>query len=275
MNSGAPDTSNWQIPAYVIEEFFPKKSKYCVCIFVVNEGEKIRAQLRKMSSLSQLIDIIIADGGSTDRSLEPVFLQQQNVRTLLIKSGSGRLSAQMRMAFDYALQQQYHGIVTIDGNDKDDPEAIPSFIEALDLGYDHIQGSRFTPGGKAINTPLSRLLGVRLLHAPLISLSSGFHYTDTTNGFRAYSRRFLLAPDVNPFRDVFSGYELHYYLAIRSARLGFKLTELPVTRRYPEQGKTPTKISPLRGNMSVLCTLIKACMGYYSPKPEHHNVTEK
>ena len=36
----------------------------------------------------------------------------------------------------FALDQGYKGIVTIDGNDKDDPEAIPRFIEALEGGID-------------------------------------------------------------------------------------------------------------------------------------------
>jgi len=53
---------------------------------------------------------------------------------------------------------------------------------------------------------------VRILHAPLVSLASRFRYTDTTNGFRGYSRRFLEDPRVAAFRDVFPGYELHYYL---------------------------------------------------------------
>jgi dolichol-phosphate mannosyltransferase len=135
----------------------------------------------------------------------------------------------------------------------------------LDAGYDHIQGSRYIPGGVGVNTPVSRSVGVRLLHAPLISLAARFHYTDTTNGFRAYSRRLLTDPRVQPLRDIFVGYELHYYLAIRAARLGFNVIETPVTRRYPDSGKTPTKISPIKGNLLVLRTLIAAVMGRFDP----------
>lgn len=261
-------TDNRQVPAYDIEEFRPRKSKYCVCVFVINEGAKVRKQLEKMSALNQFIDVVVADGGSSDGSLQGDFLRQQNVRTLLTKTGEGKLSAQMRMAFDYALRESYEGIVIMDGNDKDDPAAVHTFIDALDAGYDHIQGSRFIPGGVSANTPVSRYLGIRLLHAPLISLFSGFHFTDTTNGFRAYSAALLLAPTVSPFRDVFSRYELHYYLAIRSAKLGFKLLEVPVSRRYPDKGKTPTKISPIRGNYLVLVTLFKACLGCFNPPKE-------
>jgi hypothetical protein len=139
-------------------------------------------------------------------------------------------------------------------------------MELLDQGFDHIQGSRFIRGGHHQNTPLARFLGVKLLHAPLISLAAGFRYTDTTNGFRAYSSRFLSDPRVLPFRECFSGYELHYYLAIRAARLRFRCVETPVSRCYPSGGPVPTKIKGVRGNLLVLNTLFKAIRGDFNPR---------
>jgi dolichol-phosphate mannosyltransferase len=96
-----------------------------------------------------------------------------------------------------------------------------------------------------------------MLHAPLIGMASGFRYTDTTNGFRAYSRRFLEGPRVRVFRDEFSGYDLHYYLAIEAAQGGFRVCETPVTRVYPRTGKTPTAISPVKGNLSLVKVLAR------------------
>ena len=258
--------SSWQFPAFRINERFTKQQKYCVFVFVINEGEKVGKQLAQMARYAGAIDVIVADGGSTDGSLREEVLKNGNVRALLIKTGPGRLSAQMRMAFAYALSEGYEGIVVIDGNGKDDITAIPRFIEALDAGYDHIQGSRYIPGGQAINTPLSRHLGVQLLHAPLISLSAGFRYTDTTNGFRAYSAKLLVNPRLQIFRDVFETYELHYYLAIAAGRYHFKVKEVPVIRAYPTKGKTPTKISPVKGNAKVMKILFMAALRQYDPK---------
>lgn len=253
------------VPNHERHVFAPKRHQYCVAVFVINEGERVRAQLRDMAPLADTVDIIVADGGSTDGSLALDSLDDFRLRALLIKRDAGRLSAQMRMAIAFALDEGYEGLVVIDGNGKDDFSAIPRFIELLGQGYDHIQGSRYIPGGHGINTPLSRTLGVRLLHAPLISLAAHTRYTDTTNGFRAYSRRLLADPRVAPLRDVFMGYELHYYLAIRAARLGFRCIETPVTRRYPTTGKTPTKISPVKGNLNVLRTLAAAVLGRFDP----------
>ncbi|MGB3402063.1 MAG: glycosyltransferase family 2 protein [Microcoleaceae cyanobacterium] len=193
---------SWEVFEYHIEQVAPKRSLYCICIFVLNEGKKIQTQLQKMQNIAQNIDIIIADGGSTDGALALDFIRSVGVRTLLTKQGNGKLSAQMRMAFAYALQEGYEGIITIDGNNKDDPRAIPIFANNLQK-YDHIQGSRFIPGGQAINTPWLRYWARKLIHAPLISRASSFAYTDTTNGFRGYSRQLLVDPKVAPFRDVF------------------------------------------------------------------------
>lgn len=257
--------TEWEVPSFLCNELAPKHSDTCVCIPVINEGERIGAQLERMRQTAPSVDILIADGGSTDGSLDPALLRATGVRALLTKTGPGRLSAQMRMAMAWALEQGYGGLIFMDGNNKDDPEAVARFQAELEGGADHVQGSRYLPGGRAVNTPLARHLGVKLLHAPLISLAAHFRYTDTTNGFRGYSARFLLDPRVQPFREVFSGYELHYYLAIRAARLGFAVKEIPTTRVYPRGSKTPTKISPFKGNLKVLMTLLRAVFVGYAP----------
>lgn len=257
----------WEFPNFELNELSKKKNKYCVCVFVINEGKKIQSQLKKMAKYAGKIDIVVADGGSTDGSLEPDFLKAQKVHALLTKKGPGKLSAQMRMAFAYALSEGYEGVVVVDGNGKDDVSAIPDFIKKLDAGYDHVQGSRFIPGGKAINTPLSREIGLHLIHAPLISLASRRRHTDTTNGFRAYSARLLADKTIAVFRDIFQTYELHYHLSIESSRnKKYKTTETPVTRAYPAKGKTPTKISPIKGNAHVMGVLLKAVTGQYRKK---------
>ncbi len=215
--------------------------------------------------IHNIADIVIVDGGSTDNSLDLESLQNYEVKGLLVKTGPGKLSAQLRCVYAFALDQGYEGIITIDGNDKDDPEAIPRFIEALKQGVDFVQGSRFIAGGVAENTPMSRHFAIRYIHAPMLSLFSGFKWTDTTQGFRAYSRRMLLDPSVAPFRDVFMTYELLAYLSYRVPKVGYRCLELPTIRRYPK-GEIPTKISSVKGNLSVLAVLVRACMNYYSPK---------
>ncbi len=97
----------------------------------------------------------------------------------------------------------------------------------------------------------------------MLSLFSGFKWTDTTQGFRAYSRKMLIDPKMAIFRDVFNTYELLAYLSYRAPKLGYRCVELATVRRYP-QGEVPTKISSVKGNLSVLAVLFRACFGKYN-----------
>jgi dolichol-phosphate mannosyltransferase len=260
------DQSSWEIPEFVHTTFAPKRSAFCVCIPVINEGERIKKQLEEMCALGipEIADILIVDNGSTDGSLEATNLQRCGVRTLLIKAGPGRLSAQLRIAYSFALLEGYEGIVTVDGNNKDGTEAIPRFINELKQGTSFVQGSRFVKGGQAVNTPWLREIGIRAIHAPLLSWAAGFSFTDTTNGFRGYNREYLLDERVLPFRNIFQTYELLTYLSVRAPQLGYTTKEIPVKRAYPAHGPVPTKLNH-NGHLQLLKILIKTVQGDYNP----------
>ena len=181
------------VPAHERYVFTPKQHRYCVAIFVINEGERVRSQLRGMASLADQIDIVVADGGSTDGSLALDSLVDFRLRALLIKRGPGKLSCADANG-DFASSATNEGAT--------DHQRSTATATGRLLGNSEVRraprcrlrsrsGSRYVPGGQGINTPLSRTLGVRMLHAPLISAAAGTRYTDTTNGFRAYSRRLL------------------------------------------------------------------------------------
>lgn len=255
-----------EVPTGEIHVLRPRRHDYALVIPVINEGERIRRQLTQISELNPPVDVVVADGGSTDGSLLLANLDELGCRALLVKKSPGRLSAQLRMAYSWALDEGYLGIITIDGNGKDGVEAIESFVGKLKEGFDYVQGSRYISGGQAVNTPLDRKIGGRLIHAPLLSLFGRHWYTDTTNGFRGYSARYLLDPRVAPFRDVFSRYELLFYLTIRAGQLGYRSVEIPVTRAYPAGEKAPTKISGFRGRIAMLEELLAVVTGRYNPK---------
>lgn len=259
--------SDWEVPEFRIDFWDGMTSDYCVIVPVINEGERIREFVKRLeeNKINSIADIIIVDGGSTDGSLDYRFLRSHGVRGLLTKTDVGRLGAQLRIAYAYALTLGYIGVITIDGNNKDDSSPIVNFILGLSQGFDFIQASRFIPGGLAQNTPLLRYCGIRLVHAPLLSIASGFSWSDTTQGFRAYSSRLLGSPAINIFRSIFNEYELLFYLSAISPRAGFRCTEMPTSRKYPK-GIVPTKISSFRGNMKILLVLIKACLRVYDPE---------
>ncbi|MCD7895204.1 MAG: glycosyltransferase family 2 protein [Planctomycetaceae bacterium] len=253
------------VPDFSAIEFHEKRTRYCLCIPILNENGRIQPQLKRAMAhgVNDLCDIIICDGGSIDGSTEPKALCNLGVNTLLLKNGPGRQGAQLRMGLWWCLQRGYNGIITIDGNNKDSIEDTYRFTEKLDEGFDFIQGSRYINGGKAENTPLLRHCAVKVLHAPIISLTAGQRFTDTTNAFRGYSRHYLEHPKVQPFREIFMSYELLAHLSVMASRLGMKAVEVPVARIYPAFGPTPTKISFLNGNWNLIKILFNNWLGKY------------
>ena len=258
---------NWDVPGFRAEVLQPRKSRYVIIIPVINEGERIQRQLRAMAALhiADEIDTVVVDGGSRDGSLEHDFLASVGVRALVTKTGPGRLSAQLRCGYAWALLEGYQGIITIDGNGKDGVDTLPLFARALDEGFGYVQASRFLPGGHAENTPLSRWLAIRLIHAPALSLGAGVWLTDTTQGYRAYSSAYLLDPRTQPFRGVFQRYELLAYLTVRASQIGYKVKEIATSRIYPADEAIPTKISGVRALWDLLMVVMRTLLRTYHP----------
>ena len=255
------------IPQFECMEYREKSKDYVILIPIINEGERIIKELKRARhfNVTDYADIAICDGGSEDGCTEENRLRRLGVNTLLVKQDTGKQGAQLRMGIWWALQRGYHGIITIDGNNKDSIEDVPHFIEKLKEGYDLVQGSRFIKGGRAIRTPFIRLLSIRLIHAPVISLTARHRFTDTTSAYRAYSAAYLQGERASPLRDIFMTYELLAYLSVRATQLGYRACEIPVTRAYPKKGNTPTKISFFRGNGELMKILVKNLLGAYKP----------
>ncbi len=255
------------VPRFVCTEYKEKNKDYALLIPIINEGHRIIKELERANKykVADYVDIVICDGGSTDGCTEELTLKKMKVNSLLVKQDVGKQGAQLRMGIWWALERGYKGVVTIDGNNKDSIEDVPRFIEKLEAGYDLVQGSRFMKGGRAINTPFIRLVAVKLVHAPVISLTAHQRFTDTTNAYRAYSARYLKDDRVKPLRDMFMTYELLAYLSVRATQIGMKACEIPVTRVYPKVGRIPTKISFFKGNSELIKILIKNALGQYNP----------
>lgn len=252
---------------FVNKELPEKLRPYAIVIPVINEGERIHSLLEKMKSISvsERFDIYVVDGGSTDGSLHPDAMYSYKVKSVILKKGPGKLSAQLLCAYHYLKDKRYTGIITIDGNDKDDPSTLDDFAKLIDEGYDFVQASRFVAGGVACRTPLLRTFAIRYIHAPCLSFASGFKWTDTTQGYRGYSSSFIFSDKVSIFRNVFKDYELLAYLNYIAPKSGFKCTEIGTSRIYPK-GEVPTKISGIKGNFLLLLTLLNVCFGKYNKK---------
>src|SRR5258708_5067873 len=98
-----------ELPSFSTHAFRARSTKYAVLIPVLNEGDRIRAELGRMKPYFGMVDTIIVDGGSIDGSADTEYLKDTGVSTLLVKTGYGKLSAQLRIGLAHCMEVGYEG----------------------------------------------------------------------------------------------------------------------------------------------------------------------
>jgi dolichol-phosphate mannosyltransferase len=219
----------------------------------LNEAGKIERVVTRVP-LTLVDEVLVVDDGSTDNTSEVAGIAGARVLTLPETVGVG---AALRCGFDYAIAHGFDIVVVMAGNNKDSPEEIPLLLEPLLSGSaDVVQGSRYlVPPTDLGEMPAYRRFATRL-HPILFNLVAGTRLTDTTNGFRAISSRVLMSPALDLTQPWLDEYELEVYLLYKSVKLGFRVTEVPVTKIYPPRALGQTKMKPITGWWSILRPII-------------------
>ena len=168
----------------------------------------------------------------------------------------------IRRGIIYGLTNRYDYVVIMAGNNKDNPQEIPRLLEPIiKEDYDYVQGSRFLPGGKPLNTPFFRRVFIRL-YPFFWTMFTSVRCTDVTNGFRAYKLKLFNDPQINIQQGWLDSYELEYYLHYKFLTLGYKFKEVPVSKIYAYRHKGGySKISPLRDWWKVVGPLVYLKLG--------------
>ena len=216
---------------------------------VLNEEQKIGAVVDRMP-LDVVDEFVVVDDGSTDRSAAVARERGATVISLGRKVGVG---AAMRHGLRHALDNDYDVVVIVAGNNKDSPEEIPRLLEPIASGRaDVVQGSRWASRERNFGPmPFYRKVATRV-HPVLFSLAARQRITDSTNGFRAIRTTVLRDRRIDLEQDWLDEYELEPFLLLKAIRVGYRATEVPVTKTYPPKKVGQTKMKPLTGWWSIL-----------------------
>lgn len=228
-----------------------------VAVFCFNEGQRLARTLARFDPARDY-DLLLMDDGSTDESADAI--AKSGLPYLRHAQNKG-VGAALKSVYRYALAEGYDVLGLIAGNGKMDPAEVPRVLEPVRAGRaDYVQGSRYLGGDRGFEMPLFRRLAI-----PAVTRASqwtlGFHGTDLTCGFRAYRTALLRDPRIDVFQPWLDRYEMEFYLHYKVVTLGYRIEEVPVTMRYPRDGRPYSKIPALSGWWSMLKPLVLLRLG--------------
>jgi len=204
-----------------------------VIIPALNEEDALPVVLRDLARSVPDHDVLVVDDGSVDGTADAARSGGARVAQLPFHLGIG---GGLRTGFRYAVDQGYERAVQFDADGQHDPAEIASLFALLDSGSDLAIGSRFAASERSYRIGHVRSAAMRFLRLAFQVLS-GQSFTDTSSGFRAFSR---------PMLEFFShNYPVEYMDSVEALLLacyaGFTVTETKVTMRERQAGAPSTR----------------------------------
>jgi len=210
-----------------------------------NEIESLPKTLARLRTAVPDSDVLIADDNSPDGTgayADEIAAKDPQVH-VLHRRGKEGLGAAYIAGFRWGLERGYDILVEMDADGSHRPEELPRLLEASKAGADLVIGSRWVPGGSVVNWPLRRKLLSRA-GSTYSRLMLGISVRDITAGYRAFRRSTLEKLDLGAVESV--GYGFQVDMTFRVARLGLRITEVPITFVEREFGA-----SKMSGNIVV------------------------
>lgn len=210
--------------------------KTSVIVPTYNEKENITPLVTMLLALPVELEVIVVDDNSPDGTGEIAdgLAHEHPGRVHVIhRAGKLGLGTAYVAGFHKAVNDGRDLIVTMDADFSHPPKNIPKMIAKIETGYDLVIGSRYVPGGAAIECTLLRKLlswGANAFARILLGLQAH----DTTAGFRCYRRQVLESIALD---DIFSnGYSFLIELLFKVQRKGWKVGEVPIVFQNRRQG---------------------------------------
>jgi glycosyltransferase involved in cell wall biosynthesis len=221
-----------------------------VIIPVLNEEETIGGVIDRIPR-DFVEGIVVADGGSKDRTVEIALAQGARV----INAGKGYGRACIEGAF--VAGDKCRIVVYMDGDGSDFPEELSKLTAPLRAGtHDFVIASR-TQGKREPGSMAWHQLAAGFLIGALAGALYGFRYTDMC-AFRAIRRDALLALGM---REMTYGWNLE--MQMKAARAKLRILEVPVpyARRAGGRSKVTGSIrGTLRAGARILLTFARVAL---------------
>jgi len=204
-------------------------TKHLILIPAYNAGEYLIELVERIKKVAPDADVLIINDGSTDNTAE--ILGHLPVQILNNKRNRGK-GYTLQKGFNYAIENNYDYVITIDADLQHLPEEIPNFIEH-ERNADIFIGTRNL---RSTDMPPHRRLS-NYLTSLIISIFSGKRIRDSQSGYRMFSTEILKRLNVSSIKYDFESEQL-----FQAGVLDVDIIEVPISTVY---SNSYSNINPL------------------------------
>lgn len=234
------------------------------CIVIIptyNESENAENIITKVFSLPIEFDVLIIDDNSPDGTASIVKrLQSEYPRRLHLIERAGKLGLGTAYitGFKWSIEQHYDYIFEMDADFSHNPDDLILLYNAVKKGADLAIGSRYKSGVNVVNWPMGRVL-MSYLASKYVRFITGMKISDTTAGFKCYSRKVLEAIDLDSIK--FKGYAFQIEMKFTVWKRGFKIEEVPII--FTDRKAGSSKMSGGIFNEALWGVILMKCRSFF------------
>ncbi len=175
-------------------------------------------------------NVLVVNDGSTDGTRE---LLDRRMDVAVVHHDVNRgYGAALRTAFQYAIDEGYEIVVTLDCDGQHQPKRIPRFVSAC-KNADIVSGSRYLKQYDGDSVPPAQRLFINRQITRTINELFHWNLTDTFCGFKAYRTAALAQLNISV-----DGYAMPLELWTQAAMLGLRILEIPVPLIYLDENRS-------------------------------------
>ncbi len=202
------------------------EKKILVFTATYNEKENIKILINSIFKNYPNVDMLIVDDNSPDNTAEEINLLKKEYKniTLVKRASKLGLDTAHKIAYNYALDNNYDYLITMDADLSHDPKEIENFVKNLEHNP-FVIGSRYIDGGKCL------MKGRRLLISKygniLIRLILGINCNEFTTSYRGFNLKDLESFNLNIVKA--SGYSFFMKTIFEISKRDIIIKEIPIT----------------------------------------------
>ncbi len=203
--------------------------KYLTALPVHNEEAHVAQVLERVREFSAHV-LVVNDGSKDGTARELAKFPWLRIMTHPKNLGYG---AALKSAFQFARDEGFDVLVTIDCDGQHEPRRIPDLVAALTADVDIVSGSRYLKQHAGDSLPPEERREINVLLTRELNERLGLSLTDAFCGFKAYRVSVLDKFDITE-----PGYAMPLQVWVQAVALGLRIVEFPVPLIYLEEERS-------------------------------------